>query len=85
MLDAPVLSPPLAIESADGQLLLDQMLWPAGLPWPEGQVELLSEISKADANALLRHWGHPLGQWRRPFGAQYFGLAVNGEAAAVSI
>jgi hypothetical protein len=28
----------------------------AGVPWPEGQVELLSEISKADANALLVHW-----------------------------
>jgi len=54
--------------------VLDRMLWPAGVPWPEGQVELLSEITKADANALLRHWQHPLGEWRRPFGAQYFGL-----------
>ena len=65
--------------------MLDRMLWPAGVPWPEGQVELLSEITKADANALLRHWQHPLGEWRRPFGAQYFGLAVDGEAAAVAV
>jgi len=65
--------------------MLEQMLWPAGVPWPEGQVELLSEISKRDANALLRHWRHPLGEWRRPFGAQYFGLAVDGHAAAVAV
>jgi hypothetical protein len=65
--------------------MLEPMLWPAGVPWPAGQVELLSEISKADANALLRHWAHPLGEWRRPFGAQYFGLAVDGEAAAVAV
>ena len=82
---AATLAPPLAVDSAEGQLVLDEMLWPAGLPWPEGQVELLAEIGKADANALLQHWGHPLGSWRRPFGAQYFGLAVNGEAAAIAV
>lgn len=82
---SPVLSPPLAIGSVEGQLVLDQMLWPAGIRWPEGQLELLAEIGKADANALLRHWDHPLGEWRRPFGAQYFGLAVDGQAAAVAV
>ena len=46
--------------------MLDRMLWPAGVPWPEGQVELLSEITKADANALLRHWRGPSQlQWVR--------------------
>lgn len=82
---AAVLSPPLTVTSDDGQLMLEQMLWPAGVPWPDGQVELLAEISKRDANALLDRWQHPLGPWRRPFGAQYFGLAVNGEAAAVAV
>lgn len=82
---AATLAPPLAVDSPEGQLVLDEMLWPAGLPWPEGQVELLAEISKPDANALLREWSHPLGPWARPFGAQYFGLAVNGEAAAIAV
>lgn len=81
----PIVSPPIAVASSEGQLMLEEMLWPAGVPWPEGQVELLAEISKADANALLRSWRHPLGLWRRPFGAQYWGLAVDGKAAAVAI
>jgi hypothetical protein len=67
------------------QLQFDSLLWPAGIDWPEGQIELLTEITKADANALLRHWSHPLGSWRRPFGAQYFGLAIEGRAAAIAI
>jgi len=83
--EAAVIAPPIAVASAEGQLMLEDMLWPAGVPWPKGQVELLAEISKADANALLRHWNHPLGEWRRPFGAQYFGLAVDGQAAAVAV
>ena len=82
---AAIVAPPLSVASTEGQLMLEQMLWPAGVPWPEGQIELLAEISKADANALLRTWGHPLGEWRWPFGAQYFGLAVNGQAAAVAV
>lgn len=74
----------MIFDGGGAQLQLPDMLWPAGVDLPDEPL-YFGSMPLADANALLDRWKHPLGQYRRPFGYQAWGLAVEGRAAAVVV
>lgn len=61
------------------------MLWPAGCDRGHGDPLFFAKITRDQANDLLGAFGHPLGAFDRPFGYQAWGLAVDGQAAAVAV
>lgn len=67
------------------QLSLPGRLWPAGLALGGDGPIYFGPVTLADANRLLEAWEHPLGAYRRPFGYQAWGMAVDGRAVAVVV
>ena len=67
------------------QLTLPGSLWPAGCSLAGGDPICFAPITRDQANRLLLAWEHPLGEYRRPFGYQAWGMAVDGEAIAVVV
>jgi hypothetical protein len=67
------------------QLALPGTLWPAGCDRGQGDPLFFGKISKDQANDLITSFGHPLGEFDRPFGFQAWGLAIDGQAAAVAV
>jgi hypothetical protein len=67
------------------QLTLPGTLWPAGCDRGQGDPLFFARISKDQANDLITAFGHPLGEFDRPFGYQAWGLAVDGQAVAVAV
>jgi len=73
------------VASAGEQLVLPGALWPAGCDLSQANPLFFAPITKGQANELLAEFGHPLGAYRRPFGFQAWGLAVDGIAVAVAV
>jgi hypothetical protein len=73
------------LASASQQLSLPGTLWPAGCDRGQGDPLFFARITKDQANDLITAFGHPLGEFDRPFGYQAWGLAVDGQAAAVAV
>jgi hypothetical protein len=67
------------------QLALPGQPWHAGCDLGYRGPIYFRPLSKADANGLLVQWEHPLGPYRRPFGFQAWGMAVDGRAIAVAV
>lgn len=78
--------PRMWLAGPDGeQLALPGSLWPAGSSLSGGGPICFAPITRRQANALLVQWEHPLGEYRRPFGYQAWGMAVDGQAVAVVV
>ena len=62
-------------------------LWPAGCDRGASNPVYFGKINtKREINALLDHFGtHPLGRYNRSFGFQAWGLALDGQAAALAV
>lgn len=74
------------VAGSDGaQLALPGTLWPAGCDLGQSDPLFFAPITKRQANDLIDHFGHPLGEYDRPFGFQAWGLAIRGRAAAVAV
>jgi hypothetical protein len=67
------------------QLALPGTLWPAGVARAQATPLFFDEIKLDQANELIAEWGHPLGPCNRPFQSRAWGLAIDGQAAAVAI
>ena len=67
------------------QLVLPGTLGPAGCDRGQSDPLVFAPISKKQANELLAAFGHPLGEFDRPFGFQAWGLAIDGQAVAVAV
>ena len=67
------------------QLTLPGMLWPAGRDRARSTPLFFEAIDKKQANELIASWGHPLGDYNRSFGYQAYGLAIDGQAVAVTV
>lgn len=73
------------LASASQQLSLPGTLWPAGCDRGQGDPLFFARITRDQANELITAFGHPLGEFARPFGYQAWGLAIDGEAVAVAV
>ena len=68
------------------QLTLPGMLWPAGCDRAQSAPLFFEKIDKKQANELIASFGgHPLGSYNRSFGYQAWGLAIDGQAVAVTV
>jgi hypothetical protein len=67
------------------QLALPGTLWPAGCDRGQGDPLFFEKITKDQANELIAAFGHPLGKYNRSFGYQAWGLAIDGQAVAVTV
>jgi hypothetical protein len=67
------------------QLALPGTLWPAGVARARGNPLFFEEIRPDQANELIEEWGHPLGPCNRPYLSRAWGLAIDGQAAAVAM
>jgi hypothetical protein len=67
------------------QLALPGTLWPAGVARALGDPLFFQEIGPEQANDLIEEWGHPLGRCNRPYLSRAWGLAIDGQAAAVAM
>ena len=67
------------------QLALPGTLWPAGCDRGQGDPLFFEKITKDQANELIAAFGHPLGEYNRSFGYQAWGLAIDGQAVAVTV
>src|SRR5215472_12549565 len=68
------------------QLTLPGMLWPAGCDRAQSAPLFFEKIDKKQANELIAAFGgHPLGEYNRSFGYQAWGLAIDGQAVAVTV
>lgn len=78
-------SSPIHVNGEGQQLTLPGTLWPAGCNRGQGDPLFFAPISRRQANELLVAFGHPLGEYTRPFGYSAWGLAVDGIAVAVAV
>jgi hypothetical protein len=76
----------LWLAGPDGeQLSLPGSLWPAGCAMGGGGPIYFGPMPLSDANTLLEAWEHPLGAYKRPFGYQAWGMAVDGQPVSVVV
>ena len=78
--------PVIHVAGEQQQLTLPRMLWPAGCDRGQGAPLFFEKIDKKQANELIAAFGgHPLGGYNRSFGDQAWGLAIDGQAVAVTV
>jgi hypothetical protein len=74
------------VAGRDQQLTLPGSLWPAGCDRGQSDPLFFAPVTKRQANELIASFGgHPCGPYDRRFGYQAWGLAVDGQAAAVAV
>lgn len=75
----------IRVKGEGRQLALPGTLWPAGVARAQETPLFFDEMTLNQANELIGEWGHPLRQCKRPFASRAWGLAIEGQAAAVAI